>query len=133
MPKSVIAFFAAMRKILGKAEDLVETTRHASGFADSRQWSVNIVVRLDPIDGCFIAECPEIPAAMSQGETEREAVANLVDAVKAVLEVGVERHFETLDAELSTSMAEGYRVMATEALSIAEGDFVAGAETWPAR
>ncbi len=133
MPKPVIAFFAAVRKILGKAEDHVETTRDASGFADSREWNLHIVVQFDPVDGGFTAECPEISGAMSQGETEREAIANLADAVKAVIEIGVERHLKMLDVELSTSMAEGYRARATEALSMAEGDFVAGAETWPDR
>ncbi len=38
-------------------------------------------------DGVFIAECPQIPGCVSQGETRAEAEANLRDAIHDCLEV----------------------------------------------
>jgi len=38
-------------------------------------------------DGFFVAECPQLPGCMSQGATEHEAVENMVDAIRACLEV----------------------------------------------
>jgi predicted RNase H-like HicB family nuclease len=44
-------------------------------------------IRPDEIDGGFIAECPEIPGCLSEGETEEEAIANLREAIELCLEV----------------------------------------------
>lgn len=38
-------------------------------------------------DGFFVAECPQLPGCMSQGATEQEAMENVVDAIRACLEV----------------------------------------------
>lgn len=32
-------------------------------------------------DGYFVAECPEVPGAVSQGKTEQEAIDNIQDVV----------------------------------------------------
>lgn len=42
-------------------------------------------------DGMFIAECPSVPGCVSQGETEKEAISNIGDAVKECLEVRAEK------------------------------------------
>ncbi len=42
-------------------------------------------------DGMFIAECPSIPGCVSQGKTEKEAQANISDAIKECLEVRSEK------------------------------------------
>ncbi|MCJ7778029.1 MAG: type II toxin-antitoxin system HicB family antitoxin [Sedimentisphaerales bacterium] len=42
-------------------------------------------------DGVFIAECPSIPGCVSQGKTEKEAEANIRDAIKECLEVRAEK------------------------------------------
>ena len=42
-------------------------------------------------DGMFIAECPEIPGCISQGETEEEAEANVQEAIKECLKVRAEK------------------------------------------
>ena len=42
-------------------------------------------------DGMFIAECPSIPGCISQGKTEKEAEANIQDAIKECLEVRAEK------------------------------------------
>lgn len=41
-------------------------------------------------EGGFTAICNEIKGAVSQGETRKEALANLLDAVKAIWEVTAE-------------------------------------------
>jgi predicted RNase H-like HicB family nuclease len=38
-------------------------------------------------DGWWVATCPEVPGAITQGETIEEARVNLKDAVELVLEV----------------------------------------------
>ena len=41
-------------------------------------------------DGYIVAECLNIPGCMSQGKTEKEALENIGDAIKACLEVIME-------------------------------------------
>jgi predicted RNase H-like HicB family nuclease len=43
-----------------------------------------IVVEPDEIDGGFVAECLEVPGAMSQGETKEEALKGLVEVLQEV-------------------------------------------------
>ena len=38
-------------------------------------------------DGIWIAECPALPGCVSQGETKRNALENIADAIRACLEV----------------------------------------------
>lgn len=42
-------------------------------------------------DGVFVAECPAIPGCVSQGATEREALKNVEEAIRACLEVRADR------------------------------------------
>ena len=42
-------------------------------------------------DGVWVAECPAIPGCVSQGPTKEEALKNLDEAIRACLEVRVER------------------------------------------
>ena len=42
-------------------------------------------------DGVYVAECPAIPGCVSQGDTEREALDNIKDAIRHCLEVRAER------------------------------------------
>ena len=41
-------------------------------------------------DGTFIAECPSIPGCVSQGESDAEAEANVMDAIRECLAVRAE-------------------------------------------
>jgi len=38
-------------------------------------------------DGIWIAECPAVPGCVSQGETEKEALANVKEAIEACIAV----------------------------------------------
>jgi predicted RNase H-like HicB family nuclease len=41
-------------------------------------------------DGAFVSECPAIPGCVSQGQTEKEALENIQDAIRQCLEVRAE-------------------------------------------
>ncbi len=51
----------------------------------------NFTAVFEPEEGGYICWLEEIPEAMSQGETLKEAKANLLDAVKLLMEVNRER------------------------------------------
>jgi predicted RNase H-like HicB family nuclease len=41
-------------------------------------------------DGAWVAECPQIPGCVSQGQTKDAAIDNVRDAIRACLEVRAE-------------------------------------------
>lgn len=41
----------------------------------------------DAEDGGWVVECPALPGCISQGETRDEALANIKDAIRLVLDV----------------------------------------------
>ncbi|TAH49384.1 MAG: type II toxin-antitoxin system HicB family antitoxin [Chloroflexota bacterium] len=47
-------------------------------------------------DGYFVAECPVLPGCMSQGKTEKEALANIREAIELWLEVEAEKQARKL-------------------------------------
>ena len=52
---------------------------------------MKIVVTIDrDEDGVWIAECPSIPAYVSQGDTKDEALANIREAIELCIEVRAE-------------------------------------------
>ena len=54
--------------------------------------NIKFTVVLEPADeGGFIAQCVELPAAISQGETKKEALKNIKEAIELVLEVRKEQ------------------------------------------
>jgi predicted RNase H-like HicB family nuclease len=63
---------------------------------------LNVVVERDTLDGGFVAHCPAVPGAVSQGETAEEALDNLIDAVQGVVAAKMEERFTADDFELST-------------------------------
>jgi predicted RNase H-like HicB family nuclease len=96
LPRSVAGFFAVLRRVFGKAED----ERHA---VNSGTWRLCVSVEADELDGGFVAECLDVPGAMSQGETEREALENLIDAIQGVLAVRMEERFRTIDFDMPSA------------------------------
>ena len=46
-------------------------------------------------DGAFVAECPSLPGCISQGETRKEAVDNIQDAIRGYLE-SLQKHNEPI-------------------------------------
>lgn len=43
-------------------------------------------------DGWIVASVPEVPGALSQGETREEARANVIDALRGILELRFGEH-----------------------------------------
>jgi predicted RNase H-like HicB family nuclease len=58
--------------------------------AASATGRLTVLTERDEVDGGWIAECVDLPGCMSQGETEREALENLADAIGGVLAVRVQ-------------------------------------------
>lgn len=67
------------------------------GFEDERSdeppypanWTLAVRIWPDDLDGGYVAQCVEIPGAISQGATVDEALANITDAIEELLEVVV--------------------------------------------
>lgn len=103
----VHAIFGAVRRALNKAEDQRDVVQRADGIEHHGAWTLRIEVEADQLDGGFIAECPDVPGAIAQGETEKEAVEGLIDAINAVVEVKIERFFQSVD--LDATEGAGHR------------------------
>jgi predicted RNase H-like HicB family nuclease len=50
----------------------------------------NVTIDRDE-DGIWIVECPSIPGCVNQGETKKEALTNIQDAIAACLQVRADR------------------------------------------
>ncbi len=44
-----------------------------------------VIIETDE-DGMFVAECPSLPGCVSQGATRKEALENIVEAMRGYLE-----------------------------------------------
>ena len=58
-------------------------------------------------DGWFIADVPALPGCMSQGKTEKQALANIRDAIQGYLEVLKEQNREAPKTKHLKVAAEG--------------------------
>jgi predicted RNase H-like HicB family nuclease len=47
---------------------------------------LTVRMKKDPDTGWFVVQCVELPAAITQGKTEAEAMKNIKDAIELVLE-----------------------------------------------
>jgi predicted RNase H-like HicB family nuclease len=57
------------------------------------------IVFEDGEDGCIVASIPEVPGANSQGRTREEARANVIDALRGVLELRFGEHASVASAD----------------------------------
>jgi predicted RNase H-like HicB family nuclease len=81
----------ALARAAGSALDRLSMKLGGEGVVTGRL-VLTICITEDEVDGGFIAECVELPGAMSQGETREEALRNIVSAVSDVLQVRMERY-----------------------------------------
>jgi predicted RNase H-like HicB family nuclease len=51
-----------------------------------------VLLERDDLDGGWVATCLDLPGCVSQGETDKEAVENLADAIGGVLTVRMQDH-----------------------------------------
>ena len=56
-------------------------------------------------DGMFVAECPALPGCISQGNTRKEALVNIKDAIKGYLE-SLKKHNEPIPPSVYEEMVE---------------------------
>ena len=56
-------------------------------------------------DGVFVAECPNLPGCISQGNTREEALANIQDAIRGYLE-SLEKHGEPIPPSIDEAIVE---------------------------
>lgn len=106
VPKPVIAFFAALRKIMGRAEDERECVYEPPTRSEIGTWNLRLSVTADELDGGFIAECLDVPGAVAQGETQAEALENLIDAVQGVLAAGMEEQFRAIALDAAPGVTQ---------------------------
>jgi predicted RNase H-like HicB family nuclease len=71
----------------------------------------HLTLRLQPdtLDGGVIAECVELPGCMSHGETEREAIENVIEAITGVLNVRLRRGVQSRTHPVLTGDEPGDR------------------------
>jgi antitoxin HicB len=56
-------------------------------------------------DGIFVAECPSLPGCISQGETRKQAIENIQDAIRGYLE-SLEKHDEPIPPSIDEEIVE---------------------------
>jgi predicted RNase H-like HicB family nuclease len=85
---------AALRALLAHTGDLRSVTRTSS--------EVTLAVELerDDLDGFWLAYCPTLPGAASQGGTIDAAVASLMDAVDGVLRSALAERFGEIETDV---------------------------------
>ncbi len=56
-------------------------------------------------DGVFIAECPSLPGCVSQGNTRKEVICNIHDAINGYLE-SLKKHNEPIPPSIQEEIIE---------------------------
>ena len=63
-----------------------------------------IIIEQDE-DGVFIAECPTLPGCVSQGNTRKDALNNIQDAIKGYLE-SLRKHNQPIPPSIEEEIVE---------------------------
>ena len=56
-------------------------------------------------DGMFIAECPSLPGCISQGQTRKEALESIQDAIRGYIE-SLKKHEEPIPPSIQEEVVE---------------------------
>ena len=56
-------------------------------------------------DGVFVAECPSLPGCISQGNSRKEVLENIQDAIKGYLE-SLRKHDEPIPPSIEEEIVE---------------------------
>jgi len=56
-------------------------------------------------DGIFVAECPSLPGCISQGNSRKEVLENIQDAIKGYLE-SLRKHDEPVPPSIEEEIVE---------------------------
>jgi predicted RNase H-like HicB family nuclease len=109
MPAGTHRLVKVLRRMLGR----VETTRGETP-PHRVTWSLTVNIWPDELDGGYGAECLELPGCVSQGETEEEALANVMDAIEEMLASILRERREAAASQFDT---RGHRRQVTVAIS----------------
>lgn len=86
-PLHVHRLFDSIRRFLKQFESSREEHVDQNRHTVKSSWELTIRAEEDELDGGWIAMCEQMPGTWSQGETEDEAIENLLEAVAGVLQV----------------------------------------------
>jgi predicted RNase H-like HicB family nuclease len=77
--------------------------------------SIEFIITLEPdeLDGGWVAECRDLPGCVSQGETQHEALENILDAIGGILTARMERQLPPEGADDPTNEGRTRRVALT--------------------
>ncbi len=56
-------------------------------------------------DGIFVAECPSLPGCVSQGNSRKEALENIRDAIKGYIE-SLKKHNDPIPPSIEEEIVE---------------------------
>lgn len=59
---------------------------------------LTVTLERDDLDGGWVAECLELPGCVAQGETENEALSNIIDAIGSVITVRMEQQIDSVQS-----------------------------------
>jgi len=82
------------RKLVAKVMDRAE-----SHPADRPPMTFRITLERDELDGGWVAESLDFPGVVSEGETQHEAIQNVLDAISEALAVRMREHTPTLEPD----------------------------------
>jgi predicted RNase H-like HicB family nuclease len=100
---------AAWSAAAGTALQRFSVRHGVSGGLIESELEFNIKIEADELDGGFVAECIEFPGALAQGETEREALENVIDVIASVLELRLRDNLGT-DSPKNTVIQGAHRI-----------------------
>ncbi len=72
-----------------------------SPVGEETHYTFTVEVTEDALDGGFVARCKELPGCYSQGDSEEEALENIVDAIAGVLTVRMRANLHARSATIS--------------------------------
>lgn len=105
-----MGILAACSAVAGSALQRFSVRHGSKGESVDAEMMFTIRVEPDELDGGFVAECLELPGCMSQGETEQEALSNIVEAMTAVLEIRLQDHLSASSASPSLKPSANGRI-----------------------
>ncbi|MCC7479068.1 type II toxin-antitoxin system HicB family antitoxin [bacterium] len=65
-----------------------------------------VTIERDPESDFFVAECPQLPGCVSQGISREEALVNIKDAIRAIIEFRREQGWPLPAEPLEIDMPE---------------------------
>ena len=79
-----IIFFKNMSRVLGKVVFLQNLTHNP--IMNHWMTKYTVIIEKNPVTGCYVGQCKQIPEAFSQGRTVEELMANMKEAVSLAIE-----------------------------------------------